>query len=128
MRFEFSAGLACAGLIFGLIGCSSTSVKSRAAPPPPTPSGGAPLLAEPEIEPARALYSAKCARCHKFHNPAKYTETEWQEWMRKMSRKAKLKPEQEALLSRYLGMFRDLGTNVTIQSNHETPYAAEPHP
>jgi hypothetical protein len=32
--------------------------------------------------------------------------------MRKMSRKAKLKPEQDELLSRYLGLFRNGGTNA----------------
>src|SRR5262245_33868757 len=121
MRFELPAGLACAGLIFGLTGCSSASVKSRAAPPPPFPRGGAPLLSEPEIEPARALYSAKCARCHKFYDPAKYTDAEWRDWMRKMSRKAKLAPEQEALLSRYLGMFRAPGTNVETDTGTANP-------
>ena len=41
------------------------------------------------------LYVAKCAKCHKFYDPAKYSEADWQIWMTKMSKKAKLKPEQE---------------------------------
>jgi hypothetical protein len=48
------------------------------------------------------LYVAKCAKCHKFHEPAKYSEADWQMWMTKMSKKAKLKPEQEKILSRYI--------------------------
>jgi Dihaem cytochrome c. len=48
------------------------------------------------------LYVAKCAKCHKFYDPAKYSEADWQIWMTKMSKKAKLKPEQEEILSRYI--------------------------
>ena len=48
------------------------------------------------------LYVAKCAKCHKFYDPAKYSEADWQMWMSKMSKKAKLKPEQEEILSRYI--------------------------
>jgi hypothetical protein len=48
------------------------------------------------------IYVAKCAKCHKFYDPAKYSESDWEMWMAKMSRKAKLKPEQETELSRYI--------------------------
>jgi hypothetical protein len=48
------------------------------------------------------IYVAKCAKCHKFYDPAKYSEADWQMWMAKMSKKAKLKPEQEQALSRYI--------------------------
>jgi hypothetical protein len=55
-----------------------------------------------ETAAARKLYVAKCAKCHKFYDPAKYSDQEWQKWMTKMSRKAKLKPEQEEMLARYI--------------------------
>jgi hypothetical protein len=48
------------------------------------------------------IYVAKCAKCHKFYDPAKYSQADWQMWMTKMSKKAKLKPEQEQILSRYI--------------------------
>jgi mono/diheme cytochrome c family protein len=48
------------------------------------------------------VYVAKCAKCHKFYDPAKYSEADWEMWMAKMSKKAKLKPAQEAELSRYI--------------------------
>jgi len=48
------------------------------------------------------IYVAKCAKCHKFYDPAKYSEADWQMWMTKMSKKAKLKPQQEEVLSRYI--------------------------
>ena len=44
-----------------------------------------------ETTAARKLYVAKCAKCHKFYDPAKYSDEEWQIWMTKMSKKAKLK-------------------------------------
>ena len=48
------------------------------------------------------LYVAKCAKCHKFYDPAKYSEADWEMWMAKMSKKAKLKPDQQQVLSRYI--------------------------
>ena len=48
------------------------------------------------------IYFTKCAKCHKFYEPAKYSEGDWQMWMTKMSKKAKLKPQQEEALSRYI--------------------------
>ena len=72
---------------------------------------GAPVLSEQELKDGRKLYVAKCARCHKFYDPAKYSETDWQKWMEKMSKKAKLKPDQKELLSRYLDTFRNGSTN-----------------
>jgi hypothetical protein len=66
-----------------------------------------------QIEPANNLYVAKCAKCHKFYNPADYSQEEWDKWMRKMSRKAKLNPEQSQLLHEYLAAFRE--TNAAVE-------------
>jgi len=63
-------------------------------------------LADEEIARAQKLYIAKCARCHKFYDPVKYNDAEWHSWMNKMSKKARLKADQEKLLSRYLEAFR----------------------
>jgi hypothetical protein len=112
MRLQFPASIGAAALILLLAGCSSPGSNPYGAPPPPSSGGGALLLSEQEIAAARKLCVNKCAKCHKFHNPAKYTDDEWRTWMRKMSRKAKLKPEQEELLSRYLALFRNAGPNA----------------
>ncbi len=69
------------------------------------PAGAADLTPS-EAAAARKLYTAKCAKCHRFYEPAAYPEAEWRLWMDKMSRKAKLKPEQEKLLNRYLDACR----------------------
>jgi len=63
-------------------------------------------MADEEIARARKLYVDKCARCHKFYDPVKYNNAEWHSWMTKMSKKARLKADQEQLLSRYLDTFR----------------------
>ena len=106
MRLQFLARIGAVALVVLLPGCSSPAGNPYGAPPPPSPGGGSLLLSDEEISSARKLYVAKCAKCHKFHNPAKYTDEEWRTWMRKMSRKSKLKPEQHELLSRYLETFR----------------------
>jgi len=51
---------------------------------------------------AQKLYIAKCAKCHKFYDPAAYSDEEWRTWMHKMSKKAKLSAEQELSLSSYI--------------------------
>jgi mono/diheme cytochrome c family protein len=59
------------------------------------------------------LYVAKCAKCHKFYDPAKYSEADWQMWMAKMSKKAKLKPEQQEEVSRYIAEYLRHGGATT---------------
>ena len=71
-------------------------------------------LSDKELADARKLYNAKCAKCHKFYDPAKYNDTEWNTWMQKMNKKAKLKEAQAELLGRYLETYRTpLRTNAT---------------
>ena len=73
---------------FGAGGCA---VPAMAKDPPST-----------QTATGQKLYVAKCAKCHKFYDPAKYSEADWEMWMTKMSKKAKLKPAQEAELSKYI--------------------------
>jgi hypothetical protein len=94
----------------GFAGCQSSAPGSRAGPDSipqeaPTPASTGDLSPE-ELRSATRLYTAKCARCHKFYNPADYSDPEWRHWMTRMSRKAHLKLDQAQLLSRYLETFR----------------------
>ena len=59
-------------------------------------------LPDNENAAGRKLYYAKCAKCHKFYDPAKYSDEEWKVWMRKMGKKSKLTPEQQRTLSLYI--------------------------
>ncbi len=53
-------------------------------------------------DPGHKLYVIKCGKCHKFYDPARYSDAKWNAWMMKMSKKAKLTPEQEKELSTYI--------------------------
>lgn len=61
-----------------------------------------PGLPPDDGSPGRQLYVTKCAKCHKFYNPANYSDEDWQKWMAKMSKKSKLTAEQSELLSKYI--------------------------
>lgn len=69
-------------------------------------------LSEKEAAAARQLSLVKCVKCHRFYEPVDYTQADWADWMLKMRRKAKLKPEQFDLLSRYLEEARVQGIKV----------------
>jgi len=92
----------------GLAGCESSAPRRAIAalPPEADEHARAAGLSPGEIEGARKLHGARCARCHKFYDPGGYADAEWRAWMTKMSRKARLNPDQEQLLSRYLEAFR----------------------
>ena len=96
-----------APLTAGLVACAGPSGENRttAQAGPTAPASGQSLAPE-EARQAGRLYQAKCVRCHKSYDPSAYGETEWRSWMSKMSRKAKLKPSQEDLLSRFLDQVR----------------------
>ena len=63
-------------------------------------------LSAQEVADGTSIYLTKCSQCHKFYNPARYKDDEWRSWMKKMSRKAKLTPDQENTVRRYLDAFR----------------------
>lgn len=85
------------GLAFLLSGCqteTSTHPGSRVPPVLAASAAVAGGLSPEEANAGAKLYAAKCARCHKFYDPASYTEPEWQSWMLKMNRKARLNSDQ----------------------------------
>ena len=108
MRARFAWTLA--ALAAALVGCQTGGPGGRTASDkvPHLDAGVAAAagLRPQEVSDANALYVAKCARCHKFYNPADYDNAEWHSWMTRMSRKARLKPDQQELLSRYLQAYR----------------------
>ena len=94
----------------GLMSCQSSSSGGASfySPPPlSVEAANRAGLSPQQVTDANALCVTKCAKCHKFYDPSVYSQKEWDTWMRKMSRKSRLKPAQEALLRQYLGAFRD---------------------
>jgi hypothetical protein len=101
-----------AGLLLfcAMSGCTGAAKSSRSGSGPVLPRDVLPAnptgLSDSEFQRATRLHANKCARCHKFYNPAPYTEAAWNSWMTKMGKKAHLKPDEQALLVRYLSGFR----------------------
>lgn len=103
-------------LLLGLVvaaaqtGCESPSPPRRAEAKPALSANARPPatagLSAGEVERAAKLYTTKCARCHKLYDPAGYRDAEWRSWMTRMSKKARLTPDQTQFLSRYLEAFR----------------------
>lgn len=69
-------------------------------------------LSAKELAAARKLSAVKCTKCHKFYEPSDYSHADWTEWMDKMRKKSKLKPDQYDLLSRYLEDARASGKRL----------------
>ncbi len=110
MRFLLAALVSVFGLALSQAGCASSKADREAAPERVLATATGPAsegkLSDTDLAAAAKLYHAKCARCHKFYDPAAYSQAEWDVWMQKMGKKSKLKPDQFALLSRYLETLR----------------------
>ncbi len=53
-----------------------------------------------------ALYTARCAKCHEFYSPQKYSKPDWDKWMTKMRRKARLNEQQYEAIKEYTESLR----------------------
>jgi len=69
-------------------------------------------LSPKETKEAQRLYNLKCAKCHKFYDPASYSHPEWDDWMKKMAKKSKLKSTQYDLLVQYTETLRPAAHKV----------------
>ena len=106
MRHRVHAVFATATL---LAGCATGPHGSDAIVPAPAEAAIAAQRAgmQPaEISRAADIYPLKCAKCHKFYDPAPYPDSEWRTWMTKMSKKSRLEPDEAELLTRYLDAAR----------------------
>jgi hypothetical protein len=72
-------------------------------------------LSPQEVKEAHKLYIGKCAKCHKLYDPHQYNDADWDAWMRKMTRKARLSQRQASLLSQYLAGIRAERMSATNQ-------------
>jgi cytochrome c5 len=92
------------------IGCEAAPKKKGSAAIRELNPERAAELPTSELAEGRRLYEIKCAKCHRFYDPAEYGRSEWDLWMKKMSRKAHLSPGEEQTLTRYLDLFRPAST------------------
>ena len=59
-----------------------------------------------DLTAGKKIYTGKCARCHKFYDPARYDEKSWESWMGKMREKTRLNDDQYRQLTAYLDTVR----------------------
>jgi len=59
-------------------------------------------FAKEDLAGGEKLYRNRCAKCHKMYDPARYTDPQWDVWMQKMAKKARLKPDQKQALTDYV--------------------------
>ncbi len=64
-------------------------------------------FSEADRKKAKGLYLTKCAKCHKLYDPKLYSDEQWDDWMKKMKKKARLSDEQHALIRQYLDSLRN---------------------
>ena len=104
-----------------LMGCASPAPNRSAARSPSAVEISAAAdragMAFDDITQAAAIYNLKCARCHRFYDPTDYGGAAWNSWMTKMSRKARLQPDQAQLLARYLEAFRQANPDLPKQND-----------
>lgn len=63
-------------------------------------------LTDKEKSAAKRIYDTRCVKCHVKRWPVDYPPEEWQLWMKKMSRKAKLTPDEQKLMAHYFDSLR----------------------
>lgn len=78
-------------------------------------------LSPTELKAARKLYLGKCAKCHELHSPAAYTSSQWNDWLTKMNRPARLNPAQAMMIKRYTEMLREKPDKKSGQTNSNAP-------
>lgn len=55
-----------------------------------------------DLAQGRALYVDKCSSCHNLHLPSEYSPEEWKGYVAYMVTEAKLTPEEQRAIARYL--------------------------
>ena len=55
-----------------------------------------------DLDRGRALYVDRCAGCHNLHLPVEHSPQEWESYVAYMVANAKLTPEEQTAIARYL--------------------------
>jgi len=69
-----------------------------------------------DLAQGRALYVDKCSGCHNLHLPAEYSPEEWKSYVAYMVAEAKITPEEQAAIARYLAASSARGRGLEASS------------
>ena len=61
-----------------------------------------PMTTLKDLQHGRALYVEKCAGCHNLHLPEEYAPDEWEGYVAYMTADAKLNPDEQIAITRFL--------------------------
>lgn len=61
-------------------------------------------VSEAQFLAGKAVYEAKCGKCHKLYNPSRGNMTQWTKWIDRMAPKAKLTDEEKQQVTDYVSV------------------------
>ncbi len=88
--------------VFSMVNCSPKPAKSIAAEPVPTPEQMKANYTEEQLAQGKTIWQNNCNRCHKLFEPNSRGHEKWDRVLKRMIPKAKLSPEDGALVRAYL--------------------------
>ncbi|WP_118972827.1 c-type cytochrome [Taibaiella koreensis] len=99
-KLTVSAFLASAVLFLAY--CTPKAGKTVAATPVETKEQIVARYPPDQLEKGHTLFTGNCAKCHKLKDPGSRTPAEWDKVLQRMIPKAKLSPDDGALVRAYL--------------------------
>ena len=84
---------------------ATTAPAAEVKPPAGTPPKAAEKMESPAVAEGKAIYTAKCGRCHGLKNPGDWTVSEWVPIMDRMAPKANLTAAEKASVTAYVNFY-----------------------
>jgi len=106
---KYKATLIICSVVFIIAQCSSTKSTTKKVDPFLPQETDVPIAQAhwngttiDQLKQGYSIYSTKCVECHDMKNIQDFTLTDWPSIIEGMSRKAKLSPDQQNLVSHYI--------------------------
>lgn len=94
--------LALGTFILAMVNCSPKASKSVSTEPAPTAEQMKANFSEEQMAQGKTIWESNCNRCHKLFAPESRDNEKWDRVLKRMIPKAKLSPEDGALVRAYL--------------------------
>lgn len=88
--------------IIVMVNCSPKASKSVTTAPAPTAEQMKANYSETQLAQGKTIWESNCNRCHKLFAPESRDNDKWDRVLKRMIPKAKLSPEDGALVKAYL--------------------------
>lgn len=84
---------------------ATTVPAAEVKPPAGTPPKAAEKMESPAVAEGKAIYTAKCGRCHGLKNPGDWTVSEWVPILDRMAPKSNLTAAEKASVTAYVNFY-----------------------